>query len=1298
MKKAWEKRLLALMCIAAVLFTSIAWPNSTNKASAASGTAQTINDNTTSMDVDGYTLDHAYVKPGDVLKVLYSGNDSAVGIDAGGEVTDPITWTVKKVTGGAANNSVTYQTVAKKTGASLNILDSYLECLIYAEVNGVKLTIYCSELPVMYINSETAYYDITKEYTDEDTTTINLVGNDTYSDDSYWYSGTGEVKLRGNSTAYRPKRPFKIKLSEKADLLGLGTEDGKSYKSKHWVLLANDIDHSLIRNKVLYDFSGDIGTEVYFDSTNITLIYNGQYEGVYQLCEHRRVDPGRIDITDWTGIGEDAADTIGSEVADQLGLAKADKKDLIKELEEIFITDYNWMNEEEITYSGKVLADYYDVLANESVITYPDMAISGFAGAKTDWYSLTGDFSVTYEYHIEAYQYENAEYENAIIELNSGNEYLTVVCNGSAWWYGNSWRGDITNTCTDDDLSIMRDADVTVTVTREGDVVTIDGTAVGANGETATWISTAVNTSGFGNLVNLHLTGEDCTITDIRLKTTALVFDFDDYDIELPDVTGGYVAEMDFYSIGDTTLATMQTAYEQPIYFNTPEPGEDAETTAEKEAIVNSFKQTSLYDYAKRYTQAFEYAIHSDDFYFENEDTKYTTSTDWWGNRNYVTTTYTDDEHDGKHYSELFDMDSLVNNFIFCEFAMNWDSMKNSFFYYKDVDELAKIGPQWDYDWCWGNINMYNIYTNYPTAWQTTIEEFTVEQYYQTVQWNRMLIRDPYFLMLVFEKYQNVRDIIEDIVKDGGTIDTYYEYLKNAGAANDARWGYTYSTEYAGATSENFEDSIASIKKFLGTRVAWLDQQFASLDTLVDSLGYYQDYSKIDVSAKVGISKTTLTATVSDTAAKQIMFQINGTTRIKADVVNGKAVVMVDNAILNEDSLNMVVANVMNASGNYIYNTTASKTGIYNIVRSDYVAFELEPTMDKTALVSATNMPSGVRVTWESVNEAEGYYVYRKVSGGSYKCIGKVTSGNTVNYTDKTAVSGTTYIYTVRAYNGSVLGGYVAAGKSVLYLKTPALSAVTNTISGPKVTWEKITGASGYYVYRKTSSSSWKCIGKVTGNSTVTYVDKTAASGTTYTYTVRAYNDSTLSSYVATGKSTLFLAKPTVSSVTNTTTGAKVAWTKVTGANGYYVYRRTTTGSYKCIGKVTSGSTVTYTDTTAVSGTTYYYTVRAYNGSYLSSYAGKAVTYLDTPSLSSVTKTSSGVKFNWTKTSGASGYYVYRKVAGGGWKCIGKVTNGSIVTFTDTTAASGTTYYYTVRAYKGSWLSSYVNAGKKIIY
>jgi len=775
MKRKVTKKVISVLCALAMTVTGI--PISVN---AATTTPEVINDNTTAMEKAGYSFDHSYVKPGDTLKVLYTEDETTT------EVTENVSWTVKKVASGTYENKVAYETVATLQQPTLPIKNEYLETMIYGEINGTKLTIYCSKTPVMYINSETEYYKITEEYTDEDTTTINLVGNDTYKDEKYWYDGTGEVKLRGNSTSKRPKRPFKLKLSDKADLLGLGTQKNEkgemeSYESKHWVLLANDIDHSLIRNKLLYDFSGDIGTEFYFDSTNITLIYNGQYEGVYQLCEHRRVDEGRIDITNWTSIGEDAADTIGSAVAEEKGWDKSTKKDFISELEDKMITDFSWIDSKKVTTSG------------------------GLADA-------------TYE--------------------------------------------------------------------------------------------------------------------------------FSKYGITLPKTNGGFLAEMDFYSIGDNTLASIATNYQQPMYFSAPEPGEDAKTDAEKIAIVNSFKKTSLFDYANRYTQTFEYALHSDDFFFRNSDKKYKTNRTgsmWknWKDATYSSTTYTDNENNGKHYSQLFDMDSLVNNFIFVEYAMNWDSMKNSFFFYKEVDKLAKFGPQWDFDWCWGNTNMYNLKTNYPTSWQTTVDAFTVEQYYQTVQWNRMLIRDPYFLTLAYEKYHAIRPIIENMIKTGGLIDQYTAYLKEAGAVNDLRWSYTYATEYSGAKADNFTDSIAHIKEFLNKRVAWLDEQFKSVSTLTDSLGYYQKADSIKVVAGTKGTQIELRAETTNTNAKKVTFQINGTTQMTAAVKNGTATVLVDKSKLKATGLNTVVANEVNGSGNYIYNTSASKTGNYNVVSSNYTTFAL---------------------------------------------------------------------------------------------------------------------------------------------------------------------------------------------------------------------------------------------------------------------------------------------------------------------------------------------------------------------
>ena len=72
-----------------------------------------------------------------------------------------------------------------------------------------------------------------------------------------------------------------------------------------------------------------------------------------------------------------------------------------------------------------------------------------------------------------------------------------------------------------------------------------------------------------------------------------------------------------------------------------------------------------------------------------------------------------------------------------------------------------------------------------------------------------MLIKDPYFLVRVYEKYNNVRSIIEEMVKDGGTLDQYEQYLSKAGAANDSKWLYTYtlpnnaSTNWMGYGGEN---------------------------------------------------------------------------------------------------------------------------------------------------------------------------------------------------------------------------------------------------------------------------------------------------------------------------------------------------------------------------------------------------------------------------------------------------------------------------------------------------------------
>lgn len=98
-----------------------------------------------------------------------------------------------------------------------------------------------------------------------------------------------EIRGRGNSTWDLPKKPYRVKLKTGAALLGMPS-------SKHWVLLANHTDKTLVRNQVAFDLSERLGMAYTPRSVQIEVILNGRYDGVYQLTEHIRIDPNRVNI------------------------------------------------------------------------------------------------------------------------------------------------------------------------------------------------------------------------------------------------------------------------------------------------------------------------------------------------------------------------------------------------------------------------------------------------------------------------------------------------------------------------------------------------------------------------------------------------------------------------------------------------------------------------------------------------------------------------------------------------------------------------------------------------------------------------------------------------------------------------------------------------------------------------------------------------------------------------------------------------------------------------------------------
>ncbi len=248
------------------------------------------------------------------------------------------------------------------------------------------------------------------------------------------------------------------------------------------------------------------------------------------------------------------------------------------------------------------------------------------------------------------------------------------------------------------------------------------------------------------------------------------------------------------------------------------------------------------------------------------------------------------------------------------------------------------------------------------------------------------------------------------------------------------------------------------------------------------------------------------------------------------------------------------------------------------------------------AIKSVANNVSGVQITWNKLAGAEKYLVYRKTAKSGWTKVG-TTAGTSI--IDKTAKSNTKYWYTVKAQNGSEYSKYNTKGVAVSYMAAPKISKIENTASGVKVTWGKVSGATTYYVYRKTTGG-WTRI--ATAKST-SYTDKKAKAGTTYTYTIRAAKSGATSAAGASKKITR-LTVPKLSKLTASKGKNTLTFGKVTGATSYAIYRKTGSGKWV---KIATTKSTKYVDKKVKKGTTYTYTVRAVKGSYTSYYNTKGL-------------------------------------------------------------------------------------------
>ena len=103
------------------------------------------------------------------------------------------------------------------------------------------------------------------------------------------YEGTTGMRGRGNSTWHYPKKPYAFKLDSKAEILGMP-------KHKRWVLLANWMDRTLLRNRISFAVAMKTGLAWTPHGEFVEVILNGEFLGNYYLCEHIKIDKNRVNI------------------------------------------------------------------------------------------------------------------------------------------------------------------------------------------------------------------------------------------------------------------------------------------------------------------------------------------------------------------------------------------------------------------------------------------------------------------------------------------------------------------------------------------------------------------------------------------------------------------------------------------------------------------------------------------------------------------------------------------------------------------------------------------------------------------------------------------------------------------------------------------------------------------------------------------------------------------------------------------------------------------------------------------
>lgn len=263
-------------------------------------------------------------------------------------------------------------------------------------------------------------------------------------------------------------------------------------------------------------------------------------------------------------------------------------------------------------------------------------------------------------------------------------------------------------------------------------------------------------------------------------------------------------------------------------------------------------------------------------------------------------------------------------------------------------------------------------------------------------------------------------------------------------------------------------------------------------------------------------------------------------------------------------------------------------------------AFSIRPPKVKDIQVT-TGTDYVMELSWSESAGADGYMVYRSADGGrNYMPIHQVKTEEALSYQDTQISHNAVYTYYVSAYKmvDDIMSFSVASDEIKYYtpLDTPVISSVKPvSYDTLQIQWNAVEGAAGYQLFKSDKENGeYKCIAEITDAGTTVYNNAGCECGKTYYYYVKACQVTEFETLY--GEASAIVSGRTnpngtslSGSSTEGNTKVTLSWKKVSGAQGYEVYK-----NGKLVKTIDSADILTWSESGLSKEAEASYKVRAY--------------------------------------------------------------------------------------------------------